>query len=115
MVFSLGSSLEGGKILQSQTLDLVELILPLFIFIGSSGAFPVLQKSSPSMLWRSLVAHLDHHYCGQGSSMTHAFRKAQAKRHSLVLFQPFSLMREIDSAVYLGGFPDLLGVQSINR
>ena len=47
--------------------------------------------------------------------MTRAFRKAQAKRHSLVLFQPFSVMREIDSALYLGRFPDLLGVQSISR
>lgn len=34
--------------------------------------------------------------------MTHGFRKAQAKRRSLVLSQLLSLMREIDSWV---GFP----------
>lgn len=46
--------------------------------------------------------------------MSRGFRRAQAGRHSLVLFRAFSIMRDIDSAWYLGGFSDLLGVQSIN-
>lgn len=45
--------------------------------------------------------------------MSRGFRRAQAERHSPVLFQSFS-MREIDSTWYLGGFPDLRGAQSIN-